>query len=154
MLYHHAMDEGTKDAPIIGEWTKVWTDDGGVWLQGQLDRAHKYHAAIKELAKRGLLRVSTDSAPHLVQRDPMPGGVHYVKTWPIIAGSLTVAPAEPRLLPAELKTLLADCGLTIADPEATTTDDHTGAGAQKVEPGTVARRLALELDLLALETPS
>jgi hypothetical protein len=153
MLYHHGMDEGTRDAPVIGAWVKAWADDEGIWLQGQLDRAHKYHAAIKELARRGLLRVSTDSAPHLVQRERGAGGVHYVKTWPILAASLTVSPAEPRLYPAELKAELALLGVTIDDTglEATGDDNHERPDGAEVGDG-AARRLGLELDLLAMET--
>ena len=148
MLYHHAMDEGTRDAPVIGMWIKAWTDDAGVWLQGQLDKAHKYHSAIKELARRGLLRVSTDSAPHLVQRESMANGVNYVKTWPIMAASLTVSPAEPRLIPAELKTMLSELGIDIAaDADATFEADRPQA---KGDDGR-ARRIAAELELLALE---
>jgi 2'-5' RNA ligase len=151
MLYHHAMDEGTKDAPVIGTWIKAWADDAGVWLQGQLDVAHKYHAAIKELARRGLLKVSTDSAPHLVQRARQPNGTHYVKTWPILAASLTPSPAEPRLLPAELKAALADLGLLIdAGPEATLEGD-TQRRESAVVASDAAQRLALELELLDLE---
>jgi len=153
MLYHHAMDEGTRDAPVIGTWVKAWADDAGVWLQGQLDKAHKYYAAIKELARRGLLRVSTDSAPHLVQREALQGGVNYVKTWPIMAASLTVSPAEPRLLPAELKAELAALGIDIAGQEADDADLFErlhGAKEQHAE----ARRLAVELDILALEVSS
>jgi hypothetical protein len=153
MLYHHAMDEGTKDAPVIGEWVKAWADDAGVWLQGQLDAAHKYHAAIKELARRGLLRVSTDSAPHLVRRARQPNGTHEVKTWPILAASLTVSPAEPRLIPAELKATLADLGLSIDDagPEATPETDAQRRASAAAD-GSAARRLAMELDLLDMET--
>lgn len=148
MLYHHAMDEGTRDAPVIGMWIKAWTDDAGVWLQGQLDKAHKYHSAIKELARRGLLRVSTDSAPHLVQREALANGVNYVKTWPIMAASLTVSPAEPRLIPAELKTLLSELGIDIAaDADATFGADRPQA---KGDDGR-ARRIAADLELLALE---
>ncbi len=151
MLYHHAMDAGTRDAPIIGTWIKAWADDAGVWLQGQLDAAHKYHAAIKELARRGLLRVSTDSAPHLVRRQAAQNGTHEVKTWPLLAASLTPSPAEPRLLPAELKTILADLGLDIdAGPEATQTENRERPDEAKAAQH-AARRLALELDLLDLE---
>lgn len=149
MLYHHAMDEGTRDAPVIGMWIKAWTDDAGVWLQGQLDKAHKYHSAIKELARRGLLRVSTDSAPHLVQREALANGVNYVKTWPIMAASLTVSPAEPRLIPAELKTLLSELGIDIAaDADATFGADRPPQA--KGDDGR-ARRIAADLELLALE---
>ncbi len=115
MLYHHGMDEKTRDAPVIGVWTKTWTDDAGVWMQGQLDKAHRYHAAIKELARRGLLRISTDSAPHLVQRAPQPNGTNEIKVWPIYAASLTVSPAEPRLMPAEVKGLMVEAGLVEAE---------------------------------------
>ena len=151
MLYHHAMDEGTKDAPIIGEWVKAWADDAGVWLQGQLDKAHKYHAAIKELARRGLLRLSTDSAPHLVVREPQPNGTNEVKTWPILAASLTPTPAEPRLLPATLKATLAALGLDIdATPQAPTPEPRERPEAAQADTDAV-RRLAMELDLLDLE---
>jgi hypothetical protein len=151
MLYHHAMDAGTRDDPVIGAWVKAWADDEGVWLQGQLDLAHRYHNAIKELARRGLLRVSTDSAPHLVRRERV-GEAHEVKTWPILAASLTPSPAEPRLLPAELKAALADLGITIDDdsPEATGSDPARPDGAKAGDEA--KRRLTLELDLLSLET--
>ena len=152
MLYHHAMDEGTKDAPVIGEWVKAWVDDAGVWLQGQLDKAHKYHAAIKELARRGLLRISTDSAPHLVVRERQPNGTHHVKTWPIMAGSLTPAPAEPRLLPASLKATLAALGLNIdTDLQASPSDDTRERPDEAKADADAVRRLAAELDLLDLE---
>lgn len=148
MLYHHAMEEGTRDAPVIGEWVKAWADEAGVWLQGQLDAAHKYHAAIKELARRGLLRVSTDSAPHLVRRVRQANGTHEVKTWPILAASLTVSPAEPRLYPAELKATLALMGLSIDDagPEATPENDAQRRASAEADVS-AARRLALELEL-------
>lgn len=155
MLYHHAMDPGTRDAPVIGTWVKAWADDAGVWLQGQLDAAHKYAAAIKELARRGLLRVSTDSAPHLVRRVPSRNGTHEVKTWPLLAASLTPSPAEPRLLPAELKATLAALGLSIDDagPEATPDPDRERPTEAKAA-DEAARRLALalEIDLLDMET--
>lgn len=154
MLYHHAMDEGTKDAPVIGTWVKAWADDAGVWLEGQLDKAHKYHAAIKELARRGLLRISTDSAPHLVVRERQANGAHEVKRWPILAASLTVSPAEPRLLPAELKAYLADLGLTIdtPEPEANEPTTHRPDGAKATEDR--ARLLRARLSLIRIKETS
>lgn len=152
MLYHHAMDEGTRDAPVIGTWIKAWTDDAGVWLQGQLDKAHKYYEAIKELARRGLLRVSTDSAPHLVKRETVANGVNYVKTWPIMAASLTVSPAEPRLFPVELKAQLKELGIDIHQ-EAT--EAHPPERLERAkERHADARRIAMELDILAVEETS
>jgi hypothetical protein len=121
MLYDHAMDEGTADAPIVGTWLKAWADDTGIWLQGQLDRAHKYADAIKELARRGVLKISTDSAPHLVRRKAGPNGTNEVVRWPILAASLTPRPAEPRLPPVALK----------SDIVATTDDAGTAGGDRR-----------------------
>jgi hypothetical protein len=106
ILYHHAQDPDTKDIPVVGTWTKsVATDDVGVWLEGQLDASHKYHSAIQELLKAGKLFISSDSAPHLVTRKSVGGGVHEVTRWPLLAASLTVSPCEYRLPPVELKAL-------------------------------------------------
>jgi len=156
MLYHHAQDESTADAPVIGTWNKATVDDVGVFLSGQLDRAHKYHAAIKELVRRGVLRMSSDSAPHLVLRATKAGGVHEVRRWPILACSLTPVPAEPRLNPVELKAILAELGDVAIDdnPEATDGPARESADEQKAAEDERLRRLhslSIELDLLQLE---
>jgi hypothetical protein len=114
MLYHHAMDEDTSDAPRIGTWTKAEIKDEGVWLEGQLDRSHRYYSAIKELVRRGALRLSSDSAPHLVRR-AVKGDTHEVTRWPLLAASLTPTPAEPRLTAVSFKTLMAELGLDAID---------------------------------------
>jgi len=147
MLYHHAMDPATKAAPRIGEWLSAGVDEVGVWLKGQLDAAHRYHAAIKELARRGLLRISSDSAPHLVEREPR-GTVNYVKRWPLMAASLTPTAAEPRLMPVELKAALAELGLAIDDPQSSATEVRPDAtrerpdGAKAQSDGRAAALLA------------
>ena len=140
MLYHHAMDEDTDDAPRIGTWVKAEVKDEGIWLEGQLDRHHRYHSAIKELIKRGALRLSSDSAPHLVRRATKAAGVHEVTRWPIIACSLTPTPAEPRLSTVSFKTLLDELGPIEDEPEPEVKADEDKS-----------RRLLLELELLELE---
>lgn len=125
MLYHHAMDEATADNPVVGTWVKTWVDDTGVWLQGQLDKAHKYAEAIKQLAQRGVLHISSDSAPHLVRRRRGPNGTNEVERWPLMAASLTPTPAEPRLAPVSVKTATIESGsVTNAN-----SDRHDGAKA-------------------------
>ena len=125
MLYHHAQDEATADAPVIGTWMKAWVDDTGVWLQGQIDKAHNYAAAIKDLARRGLLRVSTDSAPHLIRRRPGPNGTNHVERWPLVAASLTPTPAEPRLMPVSVKS----ANIAADDPKTVGSERRDGAEA-------------------------
>jgi hypothetical protein len=151
MLYHHGQDDATRDDPVIGVWTKAWADDAGVWMQGQLDKAHRYHAAIKELTRRGLLRISTDSAPHLVQRQAQPNGTNEIKVWPVYAASLTPTAAEPRLLTAEIKALLALTGVPIATTEAATADDHERPDGAKVADDRALQLAAAELALFELE---
>ena len=152
ILYHHAMDESTADDPVIGTWTKATVTDEGVWLEGELSKAYKYQSAIKELVRRGALRISTDSAPHLVRRAAK-SGAHEVTRWPIVAASLTVSPAEPRLHGVSFKALLAELGLDAIDsPEANDPDPVEVAHATKTAADDRARRLLLTLDVLALET--
>lgn len=143
MLYHHAMEENTADDPIVGTWTKAVVADEGIWLEGELSKSFKYHAAIKEMVRRGLLHISTDSAPHLVRREQMSNGTNAVKRWPIACASLTIAPAEPRLASVAFKSLIDELGLPLeeeAEPEPETKADDDRV-----------RRLLLELDLLGLE---
>lgn len=153
MLYHHAMDEDTEDAPRIGTWVKAEVKDEGVWLEGQLDRHHRYYTAIKELVRRGALRLSSDSAPHLVRRATKAGGVHEVTRWPILAASLTPTPAEPRLSAVSFKALMAELGLDDTNnPQADDDAERERQDAAKALADR-QRRLLLELDLeqLALE---
>jgi hypothetical protein len=150
MLYHHALEENTADDPVIGVWTKATVTDEGVWLEGELSKSFKYQTAIKELIRRGALRISTDSAPHLVRRETK-NGAHEVTRWPIICASLTPSAAEPRLSAVSLKAILAELGDVAIDdnPEA-----HAESGERSDETKAVderARALLLELDLLSLE---
>ncbi len=157
MLYHHAQDEATKDVPVVGVWTKARVDDVGIWLEGQIDTAHRYGMAVKELVRRGVLRLSSDSAPHLVIREPRPGGVHEVKRWPLITTSLTPSPAEPRLLSVQaIKAaygaagLLPPAELIDSDPE-TDGDDRESADGQKAADLDRERLLTLKLRALRLK---
>ncbi len=151
MLFHHAMDEDTADSPRIGTWTKAEVKDEGVWLEGQLDKAHRYYGAIKELVRRGVLRLSSDSAPHLVRRATKAGGIHEVTRWPLLAASLTPTPAEPRLSAVSFKALLAELGLEgIHDnPEVQGTEGERPDGAKADQER--ARRLLLRTKLLTLQ---
>lgn len=159
MLYHHAQDEATKAAPVVGTWTGASVDSVGVWLEGQLNKAHRYHAAIKELVQRGMLKLSSDSAPHLVVRERQPNGTNEIKRWPMLAASLTPTPAEPRLLPiSHIKALYAEAGLLppveIDDsPEATDASEPVEMAPRAMKTGDDerARRLAMTLDLMMLE---
>ncbi len=151
ITYHHGMDAGTRNDPVIGQWLKAGIDDVGVWMEGQMDRAHVYYKAMKELAQRGYIRLSSDSAPQWVIREKQENGVNFIKRWPLITSSCTVTPMEPRMLPVEVKAYLAEIGVDIdADTEVNDPDDAKADG-QKATDDDRARAILLELELLELE---
>lgn len=145
MIYDHGFDPDTSDDALIGNWTKAIVKPEGLWLEGQINRAHAYAKAIMDLVRRGLVRISTDSANHLVQREAKSAGIHEITRWPILAASITPSAAEPRLTPlqpvkaAELPEVPAS-----ETPDRSATGDEQSADDRR-------RRIAVELDLLTLE---
>ena len=98
LFFHHAMDEGTKDHPRVGSF-KILNRADGVWIDGQLDQSSKYWERVWNLIQQGKVHLSTDSAPHLIDRVPVAHGSHRLDRFPILGASVTVAPAEFRLPP-------------------------------------------------------
>lgn len=91
VLYHHGLD-GKAMATMIGQIESMQPDDTGVWVEAQLNLHNKWAKAVWTLVKRGVLGWSSGSLPHLV-------GITsegQIKRWPIVEGSLTPTPAEPR----------------------------------------------------------
>jgi hypothetical protein len=120
-------------------------------MEGQMDRAHAYYKAMKELAERGYLRLSSDSAPQWVIREKQTNGVNEIKRWPLVTSSVTVTPMEPRMLPVELKALMAEIGLdAIDDSQEATNPNAVEADGRKAAESERARRLLLEVELLQL----
>ena len=91
MLYHHGLD-GDLKAAVIGTIDRLHADETGVWAEGQLDLRQRYIRAVQRLVDRGALSWSSGSLPHLVEV----ATDGHIKRWPIVEGSLTPTPAEPR----------------------------------------------------------
>jgi capsid protein len=108
-LYHHGLDdtlEGT--AALVGEINSLKADNIGVWAQAQLDLHQRYVQAVLELVDKGVLGWSSGSLPNLVRISD----TGEIKAWPIVEGSLTPAPAEPRHTAIDtIKTFYATMGL-------------------------------------------
>jgi HK97 family phage major capsid protein len=83
---------GNVQAAVIGTIDTLKADSVGVWAEAQLDLRQKYVQAVLRLVERGVLSWSSGSLPHLVE--VAQGGE--IKRWPIVEGSLTPLPAEPR----------------------------------------------------------
>ncbi|HUN07575.1 MAG TPA: phage major capsid protein [Aggregatilineales bacterium] len=91
VLYHHGLD-GALKAAVIGVIDHLHTDEQGVWAEAQLDLRQQYARTIQQLIDRGTLGWSSGSLPHLVQV----ADDGRIERWPIVEGSLTPTPAEPR----------------------------------------------------------
>ena len=91
MLYHHGLD-GKVKAAVIGMIDTLRADETGLWAEGQLDLHHRYVHAVRRLVDRGILNWSSGSLPHLVEV----ATDGHIKRWPVVEGSLTPTPAEPR----------------------------------------------------------
>ena len=90
-LYHHGLD-GTLKGTMIGQIDTLRADDTGVWAEAQLDMHNRYARAVLEMVNRGALGWSSGSLPQLVSVAKS----GEILRWPIVEGSLTPTPAEPR----------------------------------------------------------
>lgn len=104
LLYGHGFDPELKrrrlgeKTPYKGKAETALTD-AGVWMQGQLDLRDEYEAAIYEMIEAGKMGTSSGSAGHLVEYEDVEGSdVKHMTSWPLVEGSLTPTPAEPRNL--------------------------------------------------------
>lgn len=94
--FHHAIPVRAELAHLaakpIGNRLKISRSEAGLFAETVLNMADEYEAAIYELAAAGKLGWSSGSAGHLVRV----AGDGKISAWPIIEGSLTPSPAEPR----------------------------------------------------------
>lgn len=91
VLYHHGQDDDVQAEPV-GVIDRLKMDAVGVWAEAQLDLRQRYVQAVRRLVERGVLGWSSGSLAHLVQvaKDGR------IIRWPVVEGSLTPTPAEPR----------------------------------------------------------
>ncbi len=110
VLYHHGLD-GSMKASVIGVIDTLKADDTGLWAEAQLDLRQRYVRTVQNLVERGILGWSSGSLPHLVEVE----SDGRIKCWPIVEGSLTPAPAEPRRTDVHtLKSAYSTLGLDIS----------------------------------------
>lgn len=100
VLWEHNM--GTLN-DVLGWATPVKTDDVGVFFELNLKRSNAYVEAIRKLAEKGRIGLSTGALPQTILRDD---GSKTIKRWQICEISATVSPAEFRTLGvSEIKAL-------------------------------------------------
>lgn len=91
VLYQHGLD-GNLKAAVIGQIDTLRVDNTGIWAEAQLDLREKYVRTVLKLVEKGILHWSSGSLAHLVQV----ANDGRIMRWPIVEGSLTPTPAEPR----------------------------------------------------------
>lgn len=90
-LYHHGLD-GVMQITAIGTIDTIKADNVGLWAEMQLNLRKRYVDQVMELVNAGKLNWSSGSLGHLVEV----GSDGWIKRWPIVEGSATPSPAEPR----------------------------------------------------------
>lgn len=95
VLYHHGLDDDLGPV-MIGQIEVMQPDDTGVWVEAQLDLHNRWARRVLALVERGALGWSSGSLPHLVE--VLDDG--HIRRWPVVEGSLTPTPAEPRFTDA------------------------------------------------------
>jgi 2'-5' RNA ligase len=75
----------------------------GIWAEIACDLADEFEAKVYELGKKGVWKWSSGTADHMIKKD----STGQILRWPIIEGSLTPTPAEPRMLNHRLQPLKA-----------------------------------------------
>ncbi len=140
VLYHHGLD-GEIKAAAIGVIDTLQPDDTGIWAEAQLDLRQRYVGAVQRLVDKGLLNWSSGSLPHLV--DVAADG--HIRRWPLVEGSLTPTPAEPRrtdvqTLKSACKALGLDSGWIEQHPSS---DEHKGAAMDTAQDNAPRKRLPI-----------
>ena len=91
VLYQHGLD-GALKAAVIGSMDTLVKDETGVWAEAQLDLRQRWAQAVQRLIEKGVLGWSSGSLAHLVEV----ADDGHIRRWPIVEGSLTPTPAQPR----------------------------------------------------------
>ena len=145
VLYHHGLD-GALKAAVIGVIDTLRPDETGLWAEAQLDLHKRYVRAVRRLVDLGVLSWSSGSLPHLVDV----GEDGRIKCWPIVEGSLTPTPAEPRQTDVQtLKSVYKSLGLDVSRLGIEATDSpNIDEAQQKGEsmtesPNTAIKRLPM-----------
>jgi HK97 family phage major capsid protein len=144
VLYHHGLD-GDLGPVMIGQIETMRPDATGVWVEAQLDLRSRWARAVLDLVQRDALGWSSGSLPHLV--DVAPDG--YIRRWPVVEGSLTPSPAEPRYTDAvAVKAAFQALGLSterLEENNGGTMNDQTHDGIKRLPAAQTAQHPAAPL---------
>jgi hypothetical protein len=151
-VHHRGLPEFKQQ---LANKAKLTVDKVGVFATHLLDMRNEYEAALYELASAGKLGWSSGTAPHLVERKSLKGGLHEITQWPLgLDASYTPTPAGGFDTNVAVKALSDFRASLLATSLAGKAESSTAEtkGAQAQDSGR-ATALAIELELLDIETP-
>lgn len=88
------------DAPgaddVLGyvDWRTARTDTKGIWVERVLSRRNEYMKFLEELIEAGLVGTSSEALETGIKRK----NTGEILAWPLVRDTLTVSPAEPRMM--------------------------------------------------------
>jgi hypothetical protein len=95
-------DMGMDDNEVLGfvDWKTAIVDEKGVFVERVLNRQARYMSFIEELIDAGVMGNSSQAISGKTKR----AGGGEITEWPLMRDTLTVAPAEPRMLSSNVIT--------------------------------------------------
>ena len=142
LLYQHGLD-GALKAAVIGAIDTLVEDETGVWAEAQLDLRQRWARAVQGLIEKNVLGWSSGSLAHLVEV----AADGHIRRWPIVEGSLTPTPAQPRRSDARtLKSAWQALGLDLSLltlPDAETDKEAQGEDMSEINAAPARKRLPL-----------
>ncbi|KKM86472.1 hypothetical protein LCGC14_1278680, partial [marine sediment metagenome] len=91
VLYDHGLDGAVKMSVIGRQISHSVDPDVGIWMEAQINKAHRYAAAVLEMAEGGEVGFSSGSVRHLIEVDDS----GKILRWPWVEESLTPSPSNP-----------------------------------------------------------
>ncbi|NPV67599.1 MAG: phage major capsid protein [Anaerolineae bacterium] len=148
VLYQHGLD-GAVGPALVGVIDTLRADTTGLWAEAQLaPRREGLGEALRALIARGILAWSSGSLPHLVEV----AADGRILRWPIVEGSLTPTPAEPRRTSVRaIKDAYAALGLSLErlTPGGASPDPRADLTLTRKEHPPVNREMKTHEDILA-----
>lgn len=130
--WEHGIDPdslGVGKDSILGtvDWKTARIDERGIFVERVLNRRNQYMQYLEELIDAGLIGNSSEAAEYEKEK------TGEIKTWRLKRDSLTVMPAEPRMMSANVITAMKSLGLKLPADAVNESNDKAQGGQDKPE---------------------
>lgn len=130
--WEHGIDPdnlGVGKDSILGtvDWKTARIDEKGVFVERVLNRRNKYMQYLEELIDAGLVGNSSEAAEYEKEK------TGEIKTWRLKRDSLTVMPAEPRMMTNNVIVAMKSLGLKLPADAVNESNDEAQDGQDKPE---------------------